>query len=85
MKAEKITSSVMLNSENITIEEFVDDKKIENAGPTTDSTAGKKEDNTTVEGTIPKAGKDILIIVIAIVIAIIGKVAYSKYKDIKLN
>lgn len=81
MKSEKITSSVAIDAENIVVEEFVDDEKKTNL----ELIPSKKEDNTKAPGTIPKAGEDILMIVLTIVIIAIGKISYSKYKDIQIK
>ena len=87
MKVEKVSESLKLEVENIKIEHYLDDIKKEEvlSGTVTDNTPAQKEDDTKAPGSIPKAGHDLLMICLAIAIITIGKIAYSKYKDIELK
>ena len=81
LKAEIIPMSIKLEAGAVEVEEFVnDEKKVE-----IQTKPAEKEDATKAPGSIPKAGKDILMIVLLISIIVIGKIAYSKYNDIQLK
>ena len=93
---EKITSSLKLEVENINVEEYVDGKKKSDvdSGTIVNPTPGNKtdnksndtvEDNTTASGTIPKAGKGMIIIGIILILMVIGRITYLKYKDIQIK
>ena len=87
MKAEKITVAGSLEIENMNIEEYIDGvKKADvNSGTITDSVPGADIDNTLASGTIPNAGKNLLILFCALIIIIISTIAYLRYKDIELK
>lgn len=87
MTVEVVTDSLALDVENINIEKFVDGEKMADVNSDTiiDSIPAEKEDNTTVPGIIPNAGKNIVMIFFTLVFSIIGRVAYLKYKDIKIK
>lgn len=85
--SEVVTSSILLEVENITIEEFVDgDKKGDvNSDTIVNPTPGEKLDNTLVAGTIPNAGKNILIVFVILAILVVGRLVYLRYKDIQIK
>ena len=56
-----------------------------NSGAITDSVPGADTDNTLASGTIPNAGKNLLILFCALIIIIISTIAYLRYKDIELK
>ena len=87
MQQEKTTSSLQLEVENINVEEYVDGEKIAdvNSGTIIDSTPGDKIDNTVAPTTLPKAGKNILITCLILILIAIGRVTYLKYKDIQIK
>ena len=85
MKTEKITSSLVLNTGKVDVEEYVDGEEITRVDSTPAEKEDSKEDNTKAPGSIPKTGKDVLMICLAIAIIVIGKFAYSKYKDIQIK
>ena len=87
MKSEKIVMISSIEAENINIEKYVDGKKEEdiNSGDIIDSTPGENPDNTLAPGTIPNAGKNILIIASGITIIVISLIIYFKYKDIEIK
>lgn len=78
MKAEVITDALSINIENIKIEEYIDGKK------KTEIKTEISTDNTIASESIPKAGKSILILLLAIVICVLGRILYLKYKDIEI-
>lgn len=71
MESEKVTKALLLNSKNINIEKYVDGKK--------------DADDTLAPGEIPYAGKNALILSIALIISIIGRTVYIKYKNIEIK
>lgn len=84
MKSESITTSFLLEAEISNIEQYLDGEKTvvnidDNLSP------GKETDKTLAPGRIPDAGKKLLSIFWIIVIAIVGRMSYKKYKDIKLR
>lgn len=87
MTTEAITSSTLLEVENINIEEYIDgEKKADvNSGTIIDSTAGEKVDTTVATEIIPHAGKSLLILCLIFAIVVIGRATYLKYKDIELK
>ena len=94
MKAEEVTPAMALEVKDIKIEEYVDDVKksdvpseeITNPTPgDKDNNNSAEEDKTKAPGSIPKAGEGILMICLAIALVVIGKVAYSKYKNIQIK
>ena len=86
IKVEAMTKSLALSAENINIEKYMDGEKLGdiNSDEVVDSTPGEEPDNTLASGTIPNAGKSIAIMFLAVVIIIIGRFAYLKYKDIEV-
>lgn len=86
MITDAISPSVLLEVENVSIEEYVDGKKTANVEPDTtiDSTTGKKEDSTIANGIIPNAGKNVLLFCLILLIAVVARVAYLRYKDIQI-
>ena len=86
MKAEAVTSSLLLSIGDVKIEKYVDGEKIdEETSDIVVSEPANKGDNTTAEGTIPKAGRNILRIFFILLIFVIGRIAYLRYKDIKIH
>ena len=85
IESEIVTSSVVLEAEKSSVENYLDGKKVTNIDSTPAEKEDSKEDNTKAPGSIPKTGKDLLMICMAIAIIIIGKVSYSKYKDIQIK
>ncbi len=87
MEAERIAKALSLKIENINIEEYVDGKKKAdvNSGTIIDSAHGAEVDNTLAHGTIPHAGKNILIVIVALVIMLFGRLVFLKYKDIEIK
>lgn len=95
IQQEKVTSSLKLEVENINVEEYVDgEKKADvNSGTIIDSTPGSSNDNATdniidntiAPGTLPKAGKGILMICLILILVVIGRIAYLRYKDIQIK
>ena len=91
LKQETIASSIKLEAQNVNVEEYVDGKKKADVDsgkivePTKDNTKQEeaKKDNTLAPEAIPKAGKGMLIIGLIVVLTIIGRVTYLKYKDIQ--
>ena len=95
-KQEKITSALELEVDNVTVEEYIDGKKnadvdsddIVNPTPGSNINTGNSEniDGTLATDTIPKAGKGMLMIgIIIITLAVIGRIMYLKYKDIQIK
>lgn len=95
-KQEKVTSALELEVDNITIEEYIDRNKkadvdsndIVNPTPGSNSNTSNSGniDSTLATDIIPKAGKGMLMIgVIIIALAVIGRVMYLKYKDIQIK
>lgn len=84
---ESITSSVLLEVENIEIEEYIDGKKKANinSGTILDSAPAEKKDTTVAQGVIPNAGKNILIICSILGIIIVGVIVFLRYKDIEIK
>lgn len=95
---ENVTSAIELNLENISIEEFIDgqlkieeipeqEKPEEEVVPPAeeDEVDGEKEDTTVVEGIIPNAGKNILIISIFLIGCVISICTYIRYKGIQIK
>ncbi len=69
---------LVLNSKEVSLEN-------PNNGGTTNETP-KKEDTTTSQKTLPKAGKDMAIIggiLLVMVVGLVGVVKYNKFKDVK--
>ena len=87
LKKELITPSLELQVENTEIEQYVDDEKKQevNSEEITNPTPGEQPDNTLAPGKIPQAGKNALIIFLALAIILIGRITYWKYKDIELK
>lgn len=87
MQQEEITPSLQLEVENINIEEYVDgEKKTDvNSGTIVDSTPGEEIDNTIAPEILPKAGKSIFMICFILVLVVIGRTAYLRYKDIEIK
>ena len=87
MKAEKTINFGALKIENMNIEEYVDGEKKNDVNSDTviDATPGENLDNTLAQGTIPNAGKNILIVITFLGIIIISIVIFLKYKDIEIK
>lgn len=91
IKSELETESILLNIDidQIKAEGYVDeDKKVEvEAGKIQNSSSGENinNDNTTANGTIPKAGKNILMILIVLILCILSRIIYLKYNDIQIK
>lgn len=87
MKAEKITKAVSLEISNMNIEEYVDGKKKAdvNSDTITDTTPGQNVDNTLALEKIPNAGKSALILFVTLVIILVGRLTYLRYKDIEIK
>mgnify|MGYP004501572349 CR=1 FL=1 len=93
---EKVTSPVKLEVNNITIEKYVDGSKKEDVdsgtivNPTPASKPDNKSnsetvDNTIASGVIPKAGKSIVIIGAILILIVVGRILYVKYKNIQIK
>ena len=67
------------------VEDEEDDKEKEEDLPEEDEGEEEEEDSTVAEGTIPNAGKNIIIIVMFIASCFIGIMTYKKYKDIQIK
>lgn len=87
MEQEIITSSVLLEVKNVNIEEYLDGEKIAEVTPGKDeySTSADKKDETLAPGTLPNTGRNILIVLIILAIFVVGRIMYSRYKNIKLE
>lgn len=87
MQQEKITSALQLKVENANIEEYVDgEKKADvDSGTIIDSTPADKIDDTTAPITIPKAGKSLVMICLVLILVVVGRVAYLRYKNIQIK
>lgn len=93
IEQEKITSSLKLETSNVKIEEYVDGKKkadvssseILNSSKETNNTPGATGDKTLAPETIPDSGKGIGIISLIVILAIVGKIAYVRYKKIQIK
>ena len=87
MKAEKVTLPILLEVGELKIEEYVDGKKKTEVDPDDkiDSTPGEGPDDTKAPGTIPNAGKNMIIVCLMVVAFIVGKVSYKKYRDIQIK
>lgn len=87
MITEAVSSSILLEVENINIENYIDgEKKTDVSSDTiTNPMPGEEPDNTLASGTIPNAGKNILIICLVFIILVIGIIIYLKYKDIEIK
>lgn len=94
---EKITKSSKLEVSNINIEKYIDGKKKEDVNSDTivNPTPGKqnpnnssnteKIDKTIATEVLPKAGKGMLMIGLILILAIVGRITYIKYKDIQVK
>ena len=94
---EKITKSSKLEVSNINIEKYIDGKKKEdiNSDTIVNSTPGnqtpnnssntEKIDKTIATEVLPKAGKGMLMIGLILILAIVGRITYRKYKDIQVK
>lgn len=92
---EKITPSLKLEVENINIEEYVDGNKIAdidsetviNPVPAneTEKNLSGIEDSTIASKILPKTGKNILIIGCILILIVMGRIAYIKYKEIQIK
>lgn len=91
IKQEKLTSALKLEAENIIIEKYVDNAKKEDVksetivNSTVDSVNGNSADKTLAPQIIPKAGKSIFIIIIMLILIVVGRIAYLRYKDIQVK
>lgn len=85
MSKELITSGISLEMGNADIEIYNDGKIVEVETPGTDSKPGEQPDDTLAPGTIPNAGKSLLIIALAFAVFVIGRIAYLRYKDIQIK
>ena len=94
---EKITKSSKLEVSNINIEKYIDGKKKEdiNSDTIVNPTPGKqnpnnssdteKTDKTIATEILPKAGKGMLMIGLILILAIVGRITYKKYKNIQIK
>ena len=94
---EKITKSSKLEVSNINIEKYIDGKKKEDVNSDTivNPTPGKqnpnnssdteKTDKTIATEILPKAGKGMLMIGLILILAIVGRITYKKYKNIQIK
>ena len=94
---EKITKSSKLEVSNINIEKYIDGKKKEDVNSDTivnptpgnqnpsNSSNTEKTDKTIATEILPKAGKGMLMIGLILILAIIGRFAYIKYRDIQVK
>ena len=87
MSNEKVTLGLSLKVENINIEEFVDgEKKADiNSGTITNSKPAVEPDDTVAPVIIPNAGKRLLILGVLLLILVVGRISYLKFKDIKIK
>ena len=94
---EKITKSSKLEVNDTNIEKYIDGKKKEdiNSDTIVNSTPGnqtpnnssntEKIDKTIATEVLPKAGKGMLLIGLILILAIVGRITYRKYKDIQVK
>ena len=94
---EKITKSSKLEVNDTNIEKYIDGKKKEdiNSDTIVNSTPGnqtpnnssntEKIDKTIATEVLPKAGKGMLMIGLILILAIVGRITYRKYKDIQVK
>ena len=94
---EKITKSLKLEVNDTNIEKYIDGKKKEdiNSDTIVNSTPGnqtpnnssntEKIDQTIATEILPKAGKGMLMIGLILILAIVGRITYRKYKDIQVK
>ena len=93
MKSELITKSVLLNInlDEVSGEGFVDgQKQVEVEAGKIEGSASNNvksgiEDDTIAGGSIPKAGKSLFIIIALVMIFILGRISYLRYKDIQVK
>ena len=94
---EKITKSSKLEVNDTNIEKYIDGKKKEdiNSDTIVNSTPGnqtpnnssntEKIDKTIATEVLPKAGKGMLMIGLILILAIVGRITYKKYKNIQIK
>ena len=86
VNSETVTTALILEVENIDIEEYLDGKKKAdvNSEIITEPTPAEQPDDTLAKEIIPNAGKNIFIICLIFIMLVLGRLAYSKYKDIQI-
>lgn len=87
MQQEEITSALQLEATDVNFEMYFDGEKIldTNSDTIVDSTPGEEIDNTIAPTTLPKAGKNILIFGLILILIVIGRITYLRYKDIEIK
>ena len=94
IQEEKTTSSLELEVENISIEEYIDGKKVADVDSDTivNPTPGEEmddyengEDETLAEDEFPNAGKGMMIVGLILGLIVVGRMVYIRYKDIEIK
>lgn len=94
IQEEKTTPSLELEVENISIEEYIDGKKVADVDSDTivNPTPGEEmddyengEDETLSEDEFPNAGKGMMIVGLILGLIVVGRMVYIRYKDIEIK